>query len=517
MVNSWLNAANGGSSRNIINVTKGGSSSQIKFVFEDMEYGGNIDYGIWAPPYTVKINSNPEIPWTLNTYEVPERVDLKSLLLHELGHVFLSGGHSNDQSSALRTFDNFSVKRSVGWCTENVTHDYYDPPKNVTVYNSFSDSGVMKVDGTQYSISSSGKTFYWRNSNFPHTLEAVNNQSVDGYVWVFREWVLPNSNSSSNPITISTPSSKYSNITAEFDPTYTINFKNSFPGVGNAGTIKVNGSSYNVTTPDFSIISSNTITAEAPYQEYNGIYYTFSSWSGGGSNPATFSPNANTTYTAYYSGSIQPLTITSYSGPAGTPVVIAWVPNPNSNVVYKVYRKIKDQSGTWSGPDLLTTLQNTTSSYTDNNVTYTNGYTEDLIQYDIRPYYSVENVSAQESWVTVYGNGGFVPKRAVNGSGILPTENSLGNYPNPFNPETRITFSLKERSHVALSLYSVTGQLVSQMKEARLDCGTYETLWQGKSDEGQTMASGIYIARLVIVPISSGQTDVRSIRLSLIK
>ncbi len=41
---------------------------------------------------------------------------------------------------------------------------------------------------------------------------------------------------------------------------------------------------------------------------------------------------------------------------------------------------------------------------------------------------------------------------------------------------------------------NIIGQLVSRMQEVTLDRGTYETLWQGKSDEGQAMASGIYIA-----------------------
>ncbi|KAA3656401.1 MAG: hypothetical protein DWQ10_15480, partial [Calditrichaeota bacterium] len=433
VVYSWLNAANGSSQRNVINVTKGGSNAQIKFVFEDMGgSGGNIDYGLWSPPYTVKINSNGEIPWTLNTSEVPQRVDLKSLLIHELGHVFLGGGHTGYSGSCMHTFDSYAVRRSIGWCVENVTHDYYDPPKNVTLYNSFGGNGLMKVDGSQYSIPSSGKTFYWRQSNFPHTLEAVNNQNVDGYVWVFYKWVKGSSHYDNNiVVTINPPASSTVNYTANFDPTYTVNFKNSFPGVGNAGTIKVNGSTYNVTTPDFSVESGNTIAAEAPYQQYNGIYYTFSSWSAGGSNPRTFTPAVNTTYTAYYTGSLQPVTITSYSGPAGTPVVISWVPNPNNNVVYKVHRKIKHQSGTWTGPDLLATLPNTTSSYTDNGCMFTNGYTNDLIKYDIRPYYSVENISAPESWVTVFGNGTFVPKRIAIASGLLPTENSLGSYPNP--------------------------------------------------------------------------------------
>ncbi|MFQ6610963.1 MAG: hypothetical protein ACE5D7_09235 [Fidelibacterota bacterium] len=56
-----------------------------------------------------------------------------------------------------------------------------------------------------------------------------------------------------------------------------------------------------------------------------------------------------------------------------------------------------------------------------------------------------------------------------------------------------------------------------QKPQATLDRGTYETLWQGKSAEGQNMPSGIYIARMTIVPLATGQAELKSLRLSLIK
>jgi hypothetical protein len=73
-------------------------------------------------------------------------------------------------------------------------------------------------------------------------------------------------------------------------------------------------------------------------------------------------------------------------------------------------------------------------------------------------------------------------------------EPKLGqNFPNPFNPTTTILFSLPSASRVEILLHAVRGRLVRHLYEAELPAGLdYSAEWNGKDDDGNTMASGIY-------------------------
>jgi hypothetical protein len=70
------------------------------------------------------------------------------------------------------------------------------------------------------------------------------------------------------------------------------------------------------------------------------------------------------------------------------------------------------------------------------------------------------------------------------------------NYPNPFNPETEISFSLPERTLVSLALYNVFGQKVRLLIDATLPPGSYTVTWDGRDEEGNRLASGVYFCRL---------------------
>ena len=78
-------------------------------------------------------------------------------------------------------------------------------------------------------------------------------------------------------------------------------------------------------------------------------------------------------------------------------------------------------------------------------------------------------------------------------------ENSLApNYPNPFNPTTTIEFTLRERSSVRLSIYNVAGQLVRTLVDDERAPGVVHAIaWDGRSNAGQQVASGVYFYRLV--------------------
>jgi len=70
------------------------------------------------------------------------------------------------------------------------------------------------------------------------------------------------------------------------------------------------------------------------------------------------------------------------------------------------------------------------------------------------------------------------------------------NFPNPFNPSTILTYRLNKASQVRLSVYDITGREVNRLIDQYQYVGEYNVKWDSNSNNGQKMASGIYIARL---------------------
>jgi len=72
----------------------------------------------------------------------------------------------------------------------------------------------------------------------------------------------------------------------------------------------------------------------------------------------------------------------------------------------------------------------------------------------------------------------------------------IGNYPNPFNPETSINFNLKKDSKVSLKVFNVRGQLIKTLIDEQLVTSIYDVVWNGKNDSGTPVSSGVYLYKL---------------------
>jgi hypothetical protein len=70
------------------------------------------------------------------------------------------------------------------------------------------------------------------------------------------------------------------------------------------------------------------------------------------------------------------------------------------------------------------------------------------------------------------------------------------NFPNPFNPETVISFSLDKPGDVTLSVYDILGRTVTTLYHGLLPTGQHQFRWNGTDDNGQGVASGVYFYRL---------------------
>ena len=79
----------------------------------------------------------------------------------------------------------------------------------------------------------------------------------------------------------------------------------------------------------------------------------------------------------------------------------------------------------------------------------------------------------------------------------------LANYPNPFNPETTIRFSLENDAEVMVNIYNTRGQLVRSLVNGQKAAGMHSVVWNGMDDNGQSVSSGIYYYKMYAGKYSS--------------
>jgi hypothetical protein len=74
----------------------------------------------------------------------------------------------------------------------------------------------------------------------------------------------------------------------------------------------------------------------------------------------------------------------------------------------------------------------------------------------------------------------------------------LPNSPNPFNPSTRVAFTLAATESVRLAVHRADGRLVRVLLDAPRSQGTHTVLWDGRDASGRRAPSGVYVCRLQV-------------------
>lgn len=90
--------------------------------------------------------------------------------------------------------------------------------------------------------------------------------------------------------------------------------------------------------------------------------------------------------------------------------------------------------------------------------------------------------------------GGVTSVQPVRGPGEpLPTAFQLyPNFPNPFNPETKIRFDIrKPQARVSLIIYDVLGRKISELMNETVQAGSYEVIWDGRNANNTPSPSGV--------------------------
>jgi len=111
-----------------------------------------------------------------------------------------------------------------------------------------------------------------------------------------------------------------------------------------------------------------------------------------------------------------------------------------------------------------------------------------------RPAQSIEYACFMGGW----NRSGNIYQATPNADPSTPEVQTelVGNYPNPFNPETTIRFSLQNAGTVSLNVYNARGQLVRSLVNNQMASGAHSVVWNGLDDSGRGVSSGIYYYRM---------------------
>ena len=68
-----------------------------------------------------------------------------------------------------------------------------------------------------------------------------------------------------------------------------------------------------------------------------------------------------------------------------------------------------------------------------------------------------------------------------------------GNYPNPFNPTTKIRFTNDRSSNVKVTVYALSGEKVATVMNRQVNAGAYDVSWNGRNSNGTIVPTGMYL------------------------
>lgn len=129
-------------------------------------------------------------------------------------------------------------------------------------------------------------------------------------------------------------------------------------------------------------------------------------------------------------------------------------------------------------------------------------------RYDLRKEanVSIRSGAREKALVLLIGDTAFIDHE---GAGILPDDLVLlPNYPNPFTEETTIEFSLPEPAPLRLVVYDALGRKVRTLTEGIREAGHHTVAWDGLSDSGTRLGSGLYFYQLIFNDTQSVQSMV---------
>lgn len=232
-------------------------------------------------------------------------------------------------------------------------------------------------------------------------------------------------------------------------------------------------------------------------------------WTSGGTKNGTTTPDSEWTvfeqdsfgdlgnHDFNFGDDTLPVTLTSftssmtYSGLGQAMVSIQWKTEAESGLIgYNVLRSMNPfyESAIRVNQEIVSannSLVGNSYSYIDQNVQLHNNY-----------YYWLESVELSNENETF----GPIHIKVVgynSDSVTVPYKTSLRSiYPNPFNPSTTVRFYVNTTDRVNIKVYNIRGQEIKQLTQEVYQPGFYKVIWNGKDENENRCASGIYLFKM---------------------
>lgn len=381
----------------------------------------------------------------------------------------------------------------------------YELPVVFTVKND-PDAGVLNVDGN---IVSSG-TQVSRYLNETVTLGAIEQMMPDGY---FHMWGNSNTNparwdeitqsgrntcSSSRNFSITVTSSLNSKIICAVLPKLcNLSVNSNRAGV----SLNINGNTTTIPSGNIEIIEGNDvlITANNFLDNTNFLFHAFNNWENGSASATRTISNisSHTQITAIYKtqaigwgGGLNLAPGLQYD----QPIQLVWQDHPDPNVTgYYIERWIKGE-----GTVRLAWVDRGVQFFEDATMVYKaiNDPDAKSCQYSMIAFYAPDQTeSGPTETICISGEEGALAKTndgtGNNNKTAEKPQNSLSNFPNPFNPSTVVSFSIKNAGAVQIQVYDILGRIVSTLVDGYKEAGKYSV-----SFNASDLPSGIYICSI---------------------
>jgi hypothetical protein len=192
-----------------------------------------------------------------------------------------------------------------------------------------------------------------------------------------------------------------------------------------------------------------------------------------------------------------PVTLSSFTvGLSGKPIINWTTQTETNNAYWNIYRGISQNMGQAIQINYGDMILGQGTATEPTNYTYADNYP---ILESTTYYYWLECVDNAGEAETLGPVSLFIPEGIVNnGTPAAPDDYGLKqNFPNPFNPDTRISFALLENSPVRLTIYNLKGEKIKTVFEGFVEADMVQSAyWDGTDDNGKTVATGVYLYRL---------------------
>ncbi len=191
------------------------------------------------------------------------------------------------------------------------------------------------------------------------------------------------------------------------------------------------------------------------------------------------------------------------SGAKNGEVNIGWTaPGDDSTIgrasLYEVrYSRSEINAANWSLASLVSNPPRPLDAGTTQSLTLTGLTPGDAYWVGIKTYDEAANMSPMSNCDSGISRLDIVAGTDDDNDNLPATYELSQNYPNPFNPTTSINFSLPRATHIRIDVYNIRGERVTTLADDTYAAGDYTVEWDGSSDNGNLVSTGVYLYRLL--------------------